>query len=181
MTERSLFPSSPSEVLPDVEARLFPGTLPDDAVTFTVYGTARPKGSKRAYARGGRAHVVDDNSERLLEWERAVYSAVHDVVDRGAPCRAGAVGVGVDFYLPRPKNLPAKRRIDGKLVPVRHRPTKAPDLDKLVRALLDVLTGRLYLDDSQVLELFAAKDYVDRDPRPHAVVRVWPLEEGAPS
>ena len=37
--------------------------------------------------------------------------------------------------------------------------TTAPDLDKLTRAVLDALTGVLYLDDKQVIELHARKQY----------------------
>ena len=40
-------------------------------------------------------------------------------------------------------------------------PDRAPDLDKLVRAALDALTGIVFGDDGQVCELYAHKLYGD--------------------
>ena len=40
-------------------------------------------------------------------------------------------------------------------------PTVAPDLDKLVRGVLDSLTACAYLDDSQVIDIKAKKVYSD--------------------
>ena len=51
------------------------------------------------------------------------------------------------FIMPKPKTV--KRAY----------PTVAPDLDKLVRAVLDALTGICYLDDSQVTDIRASKVY----------------------
>jgi crossover junction endodeoxyribonuclease RusA len=41
----------------------------------------------------------------------------------------------------------------------RPEPSVAPDLDKLVRAVLDGLTAIAYRDDGQVVRLTAAKQY----------------------
>jgi Holliday junction resolvase RusA-like endonuclease len=38
-----------------------------------------------------------------------------------------------------------------------------PDLDKLVRGACDSMTGVVYVDDSQVGCIWAAKEYGDRD------------------
>jgi Holliday junction resolvase RusA-like endonuclease len=38
-------------------------------------------------------------------------------------------------------------------------PTVAPDLDKLIRAVLDSMTAIAYLDDGQVTEINATKIY----------------------
>lgn len=50
--------------------------------------------------------------------------------------------------------------------------TLRPDLDKLVRSVLDALTGIVYKDDSQVSELTASKRLV-RDPKEAMLVLVW--------
>ena len=56
----------------------------------------------------------------------------------------------VRFYLPRPKSLP--KRV------TEH--TKKPDLDKLLRAVLDACTtGGVWRDDSQVATIHARKVY----------------------
>jgi len=44
----------------------------------------------------------------------------------------------------------------------RSEPTVPPDLDKLIRAVLDGLTAIAYKDDAQVTEIRAVKIYGDR-------------------
>lgn len=60
-----------------------------------------------------------------------------------------ACTVKLDFIFAKPKSV--KRA----LVTVR------PDLDKLIRAVLDGLTGTAFIDDSQVIEVMAQKRYGD--------------------
>ena len=60
---------------------------------------------------------------------------------------ASAVRVELDFIMSKPKS--AKRMF----------PSVKPDLDKLVRAVLDGLTGVAYEDDSQVVFIKATKTY----------------------
>ena len=61
------------------------------------------------------------------------------------------VRCGLRFLLPRPKTV------------VRQRPTSRfdGDIDKHVRAVLDAMTGIIYKDDSQVVEVNAAKFYTN--------------------
>ena len=54
------------------------------------------------------------------------------------------------FTLPRPRSVPVHKR---------PRPKVRPDLDKLVRALLDALQGIAFIDDAQVVRLEAVKEY----------------------
>jgi len=55
----------------------------------------------------------------------------------------------IEFILPRPRTLHRK---------VQH-PAKRPDLDKLVRAVLDALLYLVYEDDSQVVHLITEKRF----------------------
>jgi len=41
------------------------------------------------------------------------------------------------------------------------RPAVAPDIDKLLRAVSDALTGVGYMDDAQIVEVYASKIYAD--------------------
>jgi len=61
----------------------------------------------------------------------------------------GAIGIELQFFLPRPASLPKK---------VLHH-MKKPDLDKLIRACLDSMTGIMFKDDSQVTSIQASKEY----------------------
>ena len=64
-----------------------------------------------------------------------------------------------DFYFARPKSL--NKSILQK--------TTRPDVDKLIRAVLDALTGIVYADDSQVTAVSAAKLF---DPKPRVEIRI---------
>jgi Holliday junction resolvase RusA-like endonuclease len=65
----------------------------------------------------------------------------------GASPHSLPVKITISFFMPRPKTV--KRAY----------PSVAPDLDKLVRAVLDGLTGVAYEDDGQVVQIHARKLY----------------------
>ena len=86
----------------------------------------------------------------------------------------GRVRVEIDFYLTRPPSIKQTKRAF---------PIVPPDTDKLCRAGLDGLNqgpdgkannGRLWGDDSQVVEIVAKKFYAD-DRAPGADIRIFPL------
>ena len=58
----------------------------------------------------------------------------------------------MEFVLSRPPSVPEHRRIH---------PTVKPDIDKLVRAINDALTGILFIDDCQVISMAMSKEYCD--------------------
>jgi Holliday junction resolvase RusA-like endonuclease len=57
--------------------------------------------------------------------------------------------LSVIFYLPRPKTA------------TREFPAVMPDVDKLLRAVFDSLSGIIYLDDSRIIRATAQKLYAD--------------------
>jgi len=127
-------------------------------VSFEVFGIAQPKGSTKAFVplawakaavrknQAPRAIITHDNT-RTQAWQQLVADQAQDVAGDGL--FLGALVVTVTFILPRPITLPRK---------VRHHVT-LPDVDKLARSVLDALTGILYLDDKQVVDLHARKCY----------------------
>lgn len=148
-------------------------------VSFTVAGLPAPQGSKRAFVnhRTGKPVVLEMGGQKLKEWR----SIVRDVAFKfmleefhgvGRKPLTGPLGVSLAFTLPKPKSAPKTRRTW---------PDKRPDLDKLVRSTLDGLTGPVFSDDAQVVQLGASKDY------PHdngswpvltgVVVTVWQIGE----
>jgi Holliday junction resolvase RusA-like endonuclease len=142
--------------------------VPAGPVEFVAYGEPKPKGSARAFvfpvkqpAAGGPTHraVVTHDNRGTKGWQRTVRLAA-EAASRGACWATGPVEVRVVFGLLRPPSVSARAR------PL---PTVRPDLDKLVRTVLDGITGVLYRDDAQVVELVTRKHYVTGVP--HA--RVW--------
>lgn len=115
---------------------------------FTVLGTPRPQGSMRGFVVKGRAVLTSDN-KRLKPWRDQVsISAIRRLGGMGPIERPLSVAISILFTFMRPKSAKG-----------RERPTVKPDLDKLIRAVLDALTGVVFEDDSQVTHIMASKEY----------------------
>jgi Holliday junction resolvase RusA-like endonuclease len=152
-------------------------------VSFTVAGLPAPQGSKRAFVnyRTGKPVVLEMAGAKLSDWRSAVRDAAVGVMLGMAPGAArvpltGPLSVSLAFTLPKPKSAPKTRRTY---------PDKRPDLDKLVRAVLDGLTGPLFADDAQVILLTAGKLYPGEGfvalPHPGVMVTVKQIGDyGAP-
>lgn len=145
---------------------------------FTVVGIATPKGSGRAVLSRstGRAIFKPDNP-KTKGWQSTIAATAAIALQRPeyADCRFidGPVVFSAVFYLPRPKRL-LGRRTAALAVP---HVTK-PDLDKLVRAAKDALTGVVWTDDSQVTDVIARKRYCGATEFPRAVLRVRRADGG---
>lgn len=118
-------------------------------VTFTVHGTPTPQGSTKAFVnkRTGHAQITYDNAATLGSWRQDIAARAQDA---GVALIDGPVQVRATFGFLRPASVTAKKR------PL---PVVKPDIDKLVRALLDALTGLAYHDDAQVVSLDVVKVY----------------------
>jgi Holliday junction resolvase RusA-like endonuclease len=136
-------------------------------VSFFCQGEPATKGSMRAYTyrrKSGRigARVAHDN-DRTAAWSQALGWAARQAL-RGASFDAAAVEVRCSFVVPRPRDHYGTGRNAGQIKPGAPRePTShaTGDVDKLVRCLLDALTGIAWADDSQVVEVRASKAYHD--------------------
>lgn len=130
-------------------------------VTFRVDGVPIPQGSKKAFVRGRRAVLVDDNAEKLKPWRQkvAASSDIGETFD-------GPVLVAAIFYLPKPKR------------PKFWVPGVKPDLDKLMRALGDGMTdGGLLSDDSRIVTQWIHKRYASDQNPPGVRVLVMETKE----
>lgn len=119
--------------------------------TFTVVGTPKPQGSKRAYINKstGRPIITEQGGSQLTDWRTDVQQAAIRAQGSNPPFE-GPLSVTLDFMLTRPKSHP-------KTKPTW--PISRPDIDKLARAVLDALTHICFKDDSQVVELDATKSW----------------------
>ena len=115
-------------------------------VRFDVSGLPVPQGSTRAFIVKNRP-VITSTSKGLNQWRQLVAGEAQRRVKEPM---GGPVAITLGFRLPRPKSAPKKKWIY---------PSKRPDIDKLVRAVLDALTHVIIADDSQVVSLTATKDY----------------------
>lgn len=117
---------------------------------FICYGRPEPQGSARAFVRNGKAHVTSDNKKLRPFRSELTRMALHHAGEQSLPLFSDAVTVVMTFFFARPKSA-NKRRF----------PSVKPDLDKLIRAVLDSLTGVAFKDDAQVVHVTASKMYGD--------------------
>jgi len=61
------------------------------------------------------------------------------------------------FYFPIPRSWSKKRQNAARSGQIKH--TNKPDVDNLVKAIKDALNGLVWHDDSQIVYLFAKKEY----------------------
>jgi Holliday junction resolvase RusA-like endonuclease len=127
---------------------------------FRVVGQPVPQGSMTAsYNRKqGVAHVHHVQGTALALWRAEVREAAYQA---GATLTVAPVALSVTFGMPRPKAQTTLKH-GQRVVKMEHyydRPAVAPDLDKLVRAVMDALTGVCYHDDAQVVTVMAHKIY----------------------
>jgi Holliday junction resolvase RusA-like endonuclease len=110
-----------------------------------IEGRPIPQGSKSAAVVNGRAVMFEANKNHKA-WRQTVSAALEGLEPTLNPVR-----VELLFTFIQPKTV--KRS---------HMSVK-PDLDKLIRTVLDAATGRVFKDDSQVIILNARKDYGTRE------------------
>ena len=140
---------------------------------FEVFGRCAPQGSKRyvggSKAQGGR---FIEASKYLPAWRKIVTeAAIYLIYEQNWQMVEMPVSLKVDFYLERPSTIPFSKR------PC---PIKAPDLDKLVRAVCDSLTdAKAWTDDALVVELVASKKYADQR-KPGAEISISTIDFDGP-
>ena len=134
-----------------------------------VRGLPAPQGSKRHVGRG----IMVESSRAVGPWREAVRAETQR--EMGDLTIRGPVAVEVTVRLPRPRSHYGTGRNADLIKPsAPHFPAGRPDLDKLLRALLDGLTaGGAWADDSQVVNLGAWKLYG----APGVLIQIKQLEE----
>lgn len=142
-------------------------------LTFQVLGIPKGQPRVKAFKRGAHAGVYDPGTAD--EWKLYVRAgfikAFAEINEPVVPPFSGPVAVTLNFYLPRPK---AHFRANGDLkptAPIYH--TGRPDLDNLVKAVLDALTNAgAWADDGIVALVSAGKGY---GVQPGCEVKIEPL------
>lgn len=141
-------------------------------ISFFVPGTPAPQGSKR-YLGNGR---MVESSRRVKPWRADIRTAA--LANFKQPL-TGPIRLDLIFVMPRPMSHYGTGRNVNKIkpsAPVHH--TQKPDLDKLIRAVGDALTGVAYCDDSQVVAGAHMKRWTEnRNDRPGVYITVVQLEE----
>ena len=107
---------------------------------FFVKGRPIPQGSLKFI----NGHAIHVRAQDLALWRADIANTAKSVILEKAQ---EGVEVNLTFVLAKPKTVTRKE------------PHIRPDIDKLVRAVLDGLTDVAYKDDEQVVKLSASKEY----------------------
>ncbi len=143
---------------------------------FVVYGNPAPKGSKRGFfnKHTGRVALVESSS-REKPWRQDVIAAAL-AARNGAEPLDGALVLRCVFTMPKPKSAPKSRRTFAD---------RKPDVDKLLRSVLDALVaGALIADDARVVDVTRlAKVFPGEDPEaleaPGVRIEIYARELGS--
>jgi Holliday junction resolvase RusA-like endonuclease len=119
-----------------------------------VSGKGRPR-----FARQG-TFVKTYTDSKTLTYEKSIQTYAKKAMGSTSPL-IGAVAAYLHIGIPIPPSYSKTRQkacIEGL-----ERPTKKPDIDNIVKAVLDGMNGIVYLDDKQVVDLHLTKVYSETE------------------
>jgi len=114
-------------------------------IKFTVYGTPTPKGRPKVVRKG--KFSVAYTPKKTREGEQTFLQQA--IKHKPAKPLSGPIKVTIRFFKLKPKSLP-KRVVHN---------VKKPDVDNLIKLVLDTMNSIFFQDDSQIVELVSSKQY----------------------
>lgn len=123
---------------------------------FIVDG--KPQGKQRP--RFSRISKTVYTPNKTAKYEKQIAKAYTDSGGKCIPADC-YVSVTVSAFFPIPKSYSKKKRED--CLERRLRPDKKPDMDNILKVVLDALNRVAYVDDKQVVELIGRKYYTESE------------------
>lgn len=123
---------------------------------FIVDG--KPQGKQRP--RFSRISKTVYTPNKTAKYEKQIAKAYTDSGGKCIPADC-YVSVNVSAFFPVPKSYSKKKRED--CLERKLRPDKKPDMDNILKVVLDALNEVAYEDDKQVVELIGRKYYTESD------------------
>ena len=133
-------------------------------ISFTVPGAPRGKGRPQ-FARRGK-FVTTYTDDKTASYENLVALACREEM-RGRPPLDGPVWLQVVATFAIPASASKVKKLE--MLTGKVGATKKPDLDNIVKAVLDGLNAVAFVDDVQVIRISARKEY---GPLPGVSVRI---------
>jgi len=140
----------------------------NETIAFFVAGRPVAQGNHRMGRRGGVSWLYDA-TKGLRGWREAVAWQARAAM--GAEKQlSGPIVLGLAFYLERPKSHCTATGALKANAPAL--PAVRPDADKVTRSCADAMTGIIYRDDAQVVELYVQKHYAGDNQAPGVEINV---------
>jgi len=124
---------------------------PQPLIECVVLGQPVPKARPRL-SRSGIAFTP----KKTKDYEKMISSVIKSLYPEQTQSITGAVHVQLRIVFNRPKYMMTKKYQDGLVL---H--TKRPDIDNVIKAVLDALNSVLH-DDAQVAKITATKYYAEK-------------------
>ncbi len=119
----------------------------------------KPKGKARPRFVHGHTYTPRET----VNYERDIATSY---IEHGGELHEGACALRVVAYFTIPKSWPKYKKTQQKGLP--H--TQKPDIDNLIKAILDGLNGVAWKDDAQVCKVTASKRWYDGKPMAIVIV-----------
>ena len=123
---------------------------------FSVLVPIEPTAKGRPRFSVFRGHVHTFTPKKTAEYEAKIAEYYMSVKGRKFD-REQPLCISIEFGMPIPKSTPKSRRLAMAEGILRH--IRKPDLDNLIKAVLDALNGIAWEDDAQVIRITAKKMY----------------------
>lgn len=134
--------------------------------TITIYGTPIAQPRARATVFAGHARLYTPK-HAVSEFKAAIRQEAGGMFSEPL---SGPIGVSVECVFPRPKSMVWKTRP----MPRAHH-LKKPDVDNVLKAILDALKSIAWRDDTQVVVCSITKCIGAGDEQPRTEVQLWPF------
>lgn len=144
-------------------------------IAFDVNTFPEPKLRPRFARRGRKVITYTPKKTKAFEEDvRGAFAGMKDYV----PCENEDVAVKIKllFFMQVPKSMPKYKRI--QVTDGAYRPLHKPDIDNLIKAVMDSLNGLAYHDDRQVASIIADKFYTTERPKITVILHYY--ENGEP-
>ena len=129
---------------------------------FTIFG--KPKPLIRHFQRkDGRTFDPSYNDKKAIKLKTNKFAPKTPI--------EGSIRIYLQFYMPRPKSHFRTGKFKNEYkpnVPIFH--TNTPDIDNLIKMILDSLNKKFFIDDKQICQLQAEKLYCDKGEQPRTEI-----------
>ena len=139
-------------------------TQQETNIVFVVLGKPQPLKRHRMFRMGKRLIAVDPSRDDKENFA--------GIVQKSAPDKPLEIPLSVEmlFYFPRPKSHSNKNGLKPTAPDVH---TSRPDVDNLIKFVMDGLNGIFWKDDALICKVSASKYYSDQ-PRTEVCIKFLP-------
>lgn len=136
-------------------------------IEFTIYGKVHGKGRPRFARRGNYFTTYTDDD--TINYEQLVKFSYLEKNTEKYLARE-PLEMEITIFQEIPKSFSKKKQI--RALNKELRPVKKPDIDNVVKSIMDGLNKVAYADDTQIISLKCAKFY-DIEPKVEVKINLW--------